>query len=82
MNRSTEWIDVRAKPWEEEPVPGWFRYKLNPETTDRRFFRPDLDAYWTTKEGAPGWLLKRRTKSQWGTHTGAPEAQVGRTKSI
>ena len=69
MRRSSEWIEVRATPWEDEPVQGRFRYKLNPENGDRRYYVADLDAHWRTKPSGPLWRWNRNRKNHHPRHS-------------
>jgi hypothetical protein len=39
---SPEWVEVRATPWEDDPVDGRIRFKLSRSDGRRRYFVPDL----------------------------------------
>ncbi|MPN62029.1 hypothetical protein SDC9_209775 [bioreactor metagenome] len=49
MGYSPDWVWERAIPWQETPVRGQFRYKVNPETGKRRYYRPDLDSFYVVR---------------------------------
>lgn len=41
---SPDWIEVRAHPWQDEPVEGRIRYKCAKSDGRRRYYVPDLEA--------------------------------------
>ncbi len=44
---SRDWVECRGLEWplDDKPVPGRIRYKYNQENGNRRYYRPDLDAF-------------------------------------
>ncbi len=51
LGYSRDWLEIRALEWpmDDQPVPGRFRYQYNPETGDRRYYVPDLDAFFVKR---------------------------------
>lgn len=47
LGYSRDWLEIRAIEWplDDKPVEGRFRYQYNRENGDRRYYRPDLDAF-------------------------------------
>jgi hypothetical protein len=41
---SRDWVEVRAHPWQDEPVPGRIRFKKARSDGRRRYYVPDLEA--------------------------------------
>jgi hypothetical protein len=44
LGRSRDWVEIRAIPWSDEPVPGRIRYGLDADNGGHRYYVPDLDA--------------------------------------
>lgn len=42
---SRDWVEVRAHPWQKQPVDGRVRYKTMRGSGDRKYYRPDLEAF-------------------------------------
>ena len=47
LGYSRDWVEIRAIEWplDGKPVEGRIRYQYNRENGDRRYYRPDLDAF-------------------------------------
>jgi hypothetical protein len=41
---SSDWVEVRAMPWQSEPVAGRIRFKRSKSDGRRRYYVPDLEA--------------------------------------
>jgi len=48
---SRDWVEIRALEWplDEKPMAGRIRFKYNRENGDRKYYRPDLDAFLTPR---------------------------------
>ncbi len=44
LGKSRDWIEVRAIPWQDDPIPGKIRYGVDRDNLERRYAVADLDA--------------------------------------
>jgi hypothetical protein len=44
LGKSRDWVEVRALPWQDDPIPGKIRYGVDRDNLERRYFVADLDS--------------------------------------
>jgi hypothetical protein len=45
LGYSRDWVEIRALEWQDKPAEGRIRFRRMKGTGDRKYYRPDLDAF-------------------------------------